>query len=36
MLYPESVSLLRLSTELRMLRWRCPLGVESNVKGSSH
>ena len=30
------VSPLRLSTKLRMLRRRCPLGVESNVKGSSH
>jgi hypothetical protein len=30
------VSPLRLSTKLRMLRRRCPLGVELIVKGSSH
>jgi hypothetical protein len=30
------VSLLKLSMKLRTLRRCCPLGVESNVKGSSH
>jgi hypothetical protein len=30
------MSPLRLSTKLRLLRQHCPLGVESNVKGSSH
>ena len=30
------LSPLRPSTKLRMLRRHCPLGVESNVKGSSH
>jgi hypothetical protein len=33
---PGAVSPLRLSTKLRLLRRRCPLGVESIVKGSSH
>ena len=32
----DDLSPLRLSTKLRIPRRRCPLGVESNVKGSSH
>jgi hypothetical protein len=32
----DTLSPLRLSTKLRILKQRCPYSVESNVKGSSH
>jgi hypothetical protein len=35
-IYWAFLSPLGLSTKLRTLRRHCPLGVESNVKGSSH